>query len=30
MQLRDGLVVDATAFFDSISLNEFWGRVAPT
>jgi ketosteroid isomerase-like protein len=27
MELRDGLVVDGTAFFDSISFNELWARV---
>ena len=30
MQLRDGLVVDGTAFFDSISFNDLWTRVRPT
>ena len=29
MQLRDGMVVDGTAFFDSISFNELWSRVEP-
>ena len=30
MTLKDGLVVDGTAFFDSISFNELWERVQPT
>jgi hypothetical protein len=29
MRLRDGLVVDATAFFDSIAFDELWARVPP-
>ena len=29
MRMRDGKVVDGTAFFDSISFNELWSRVAP-
>jgi uncharacterized protein len=29
MKLRDGKVVDGTAFFDSISFNDLWTRVAP-
>ncbi|MGO4614487.1 nuclear transport factor 2 family protein [Nocardia sp. 2YAB30] len=29
MTLRDGLVVDATAFFDSIAFDELWDDVAP-
>jgi uncharacterized protein len=29
MKLRDGLVTDGTAFFDSISFNELWTRVQP-
>jgi uncharacterized protein len=29
MRLRDGKVVDGTAFYDSISFNELWSRVAP-
>jgi ketosteroid isomerase-like protein len=29
MTLKDGLVVDGTAFFDSISFNELWARVRP-
>jgi ketosteroid isomerase-like protein len=28
MQMRDGLVVDGTAFYDSISFNDLWARVA--
>jgi uncharacterized protein len=27
MKLRDGRVVDGTAFYDSISFNELWDRV---
>jgi uncharacterized protein len=30
MKLRDGKVVDGTAFYDSISFNNLWSRVAPT
>ncbi len=29
MRLADGLVIDGTAFFDSISFNDLWARVAP-
>lgn len=29
MRLRDGLVVDGTAFYDSISFNGLWDRVQP-
>ena len=29
MALRDGKVVDGTAFYDSISFNELWARVQP-
>jgi hypothetical protein len=29
MRLRDGRVVDGTAFYDSISFNELWTRVEP-
>jgi uncharacterized protein len=29
MKLRDGKVVDGTAFYDSISFNDLWSRVAP-
>jgi ketosteroid isomerase-like protein len=29
MKLRDGLVIDATAFYDSISFNDLWVRVQP-
>jgi ketosteroid isomerase-like protein len=29
MRLRDGKVVDGTAFYDSISFNELWARVQP-
>ena len=27
MRMRDGLVVDGTAFYDSISFNDLWTRV---
>jgi len=30
MRMRDGKVVDGTAFYDSISFNELWSRVQPT
>jgi ketosteroid isomerase-like protein len=30
MRLRDDLVVDGTAFYDSISFNDLWTRVPPT
>jgi uncharacterized protein len=29
MRMQDGLVVDGTAFYDSISFNELWTRVQP-
>ena len=29
MRLRDGKVIDGTAFYDSISFNELWTRVQP-
>jgi ketosteroid isomerase-like protein len=29
MRMRDGLVVDGTAFYDSISFNGLWSRVSP-
>jgi ketosteroid isomerase-like protein len=29
MRLRDGAIVEATAFFDTIEFNEFWARVSP-
>ena len=29
MKLRDGKVVDGTAFYDSISFNDLWTRVEP-
>ena len=29
MRMRDGKVVDGTAFFDSISFNDLWNRVEP-
>ena len=27
--MKDGRVVKASAFFDSIEFNEFWQRVSP-
>ena len=29
MKFREGLVVEATAFFDSIVFDELWNEVAP-
>ena len=29
MRMRDGRVIDGTAFYDSISFNDLWTRVAP-
>jgi uncharacterized protein len=29
MRFRDGLVVEATAFYDSITFNELWDEVTP-
>jgi ketosteroid isomerase-like protein len=29
MRMREGQIVEATAFFDSVEFNEFWTRVAP-
>jgi ketosteroid isomerase-like protein len=29
MRMRDGAVVDGTAFYDSISFNDLWTRVYP-
>jgi uncharacterized protein len=29
LELRDGKVVDGTAFYDSIAFNELWDRVPP-
>ena len=29
MQLRDGKVIDGTAFYDSISFNKLWAEVTP-
>ena len=29
MRLADGLVVDGTAFYDSISFNDLWSRLEP-
>ena len=28
LRLRDGAIVEATAFFDTIEFNEFWSRVS--
>jgi ketosteroid isomerase-like protein len=30
MRMKDGKVVDGTAFFDSISFNDLWTRVQPS
>lgn len=30
MRMRDGEVVDGTAFYDSLSFNDLWTRVTPT
>jgi uncharacterized protein len=29
MRLRDGRVIDGTAFYDSISFNDLWTRIRP-
>jgi ketosteroid isomerase-like protein len=29
MKMRDGMVVEGTAFYDSISFNDLWARVTP-
>jgi ketosteroid isomerase-like protein len=29
MRMRDGEVIDGTAFYDSISFNDLWSRVEP-
>jgi ketosteroid isomerase-like protein len=29
MRMRDGEVIDGTAFYDSISFNDLWARVEP-
>ncbi len=29
MRMRDGLVIDGTAFYDSISFNDLWSRIQP-
>lgn len=29
MELRDGKVIDGTAFYDSISFNDLWTRIQP-
>jgi ketosteroid isomerase-like protein len=30
LQLRDDKIVKATAFYDSVALNDFWTRVTPS
>jgi ketosteroid isomerase-like protein len=30
MRMRDGQVIDGTAFYDSIAFNDLWARVTPT
>jgi hypothetical protein len=30
LEMKDGKIVRAHAFFDSIAFNDFWRRVAPT
>jgi ketosteroid isomerase-like protein len=29
LRMRDGQIVEATAFFDSIEFNDFWTRITP-
>ena len=29
LQMRDGKVIDGTAFYDSISFNELWAKITP-
>ena len=29
MQMQDGKIVNATAFFDTIEFNDFWNRIKP-
>jgi ketosteroid isomerase-like protein len=29
MRMRDGEVIDGTAFYDSIAFNDLWSRVEP-
>jgi len=29
LQMRDGVIIEATAFFDTIEFTDFWNRVAP-
>jgi ketosteroid isomerase-like protein len=29
MQMRDGKIVNATAFFDTIEFTDFWNRIKP-
>jgi uncharacterized protein len=29
LQMRDGLIVNAVAFFDTVEFNDFWARIAP-
>jgi ketosteroid isomerase-like protein len=30
MRLREGEIVNVTAFFDSIAFNDLWQRITPT
>jgi uncharacterized protein len=30
LRMRDGQIIEATAFFDSIEFNDFWTRITPT
>jgi ketosteroid isomerase-like protein len=29
LRMRDGQIVEATAFFDSVEFNDFWTRITP-
>jgi uncharacterized protein len=29
LRMRDGKIVDATAFFDTVEFNDFWNRIKP-
>ena len=29
MRMRDGQVIDGTAFYDSFAFNDMWARVTP-
>lgn len=29
MRMRDGAIVEATAFFDTIEFTDFWNRIKP-